>query len=102
MRLAALGLAHETNTFASEATDYASFEESGILRGDEIVRAYAESHATMAGFLEARETLGRRDRACLRGVARDDGGLPGGAGNAGRRRGATAVHVHQSHWHDHV
>ena len=49
MRLAALGLARQTNTFASEATDYASFEESGILRGDEIVRAYAESHATMAG-----------------------------------------------------
>jgi len=58
MRLAALGLAHETNTFASQATDYASFEESGILRGDEIVRDYAESHATMAGFLEAREKLG--------------------------------------------
>jgi microcystin degradation protein MlrC len=58
MRLAALGLAHETNTFASQATDYAAFEESGILRGDEIVRDYAESHATMAGFLEAREALG--------------------------------------------
>jgi len=58
MRLAALGLAHETNTFASQVTDYASFEESGILRGDEIVRDYAESHATMAGFLEAREKLG--------------------------------------------
>jgi microcystin degradation protein MlrC len=58
MRLAALGLAHETNTFASAATDYASFEESGILRGDEIVRDYAESHATMAGFLDARRLAG--------------------------------------------
>jgi microcystin degradation protein MlrC len=58
MRLAALGLAHETNTFASTVTDYAAFEESGILRGDEIVRDYAESHATMAGFLDARDTYG--------------------------------------------
>jgi microcystin degradation protein MlrC len=58
MRLAALGFAHETNTFAQHPTDYAAFEESGILRGDQIVRDYAESHATMAGFLEAREKLG--------------------------------------------
>jgi microcystin degradation protein MlrC len=58
MRLAALGMAHETNTFASAAADYAAFEESGILRGDEIVRDYAGSHATMAGFLQARETYG--------------------------------------------
>src|SRR5262245_61935235 len=53
MRLAALGMAHETNTFATQPTDYAAFEESGILRGEDIVRDYAQSHATMAGFLEA-------------------------------------------------
>ncbi len=53
MRLAALGMAHETNTFARHLTDYAAFEESGILRGEQIVREYAESHATMAGFLDA-------------------------------------------------
>jgi len=58
MRLAALGIAHETNTFARGATDYAAFEQSGILRGEDIVRDYAESHATMAGFLEARARLG--------------------------------------------
>ncbi len=51
-------MAHETNTFAKDRTDYASFVESGILRGDEIVRDYATSHATMAGFLDAREKLG--------------------------------------------
>ena len=34
MRLAALGMAHETNTFARYATDYAAFEQSGILHGD--------------------------------------------------------------------
>src|SRR6266568_2141648 len=55
MRLAALGMAHETNTFARHATDYAAFEQSGILRGDEILREYVNSHATMAGFLDARE-----------------------------------------------
>src|SRR4030095_9474858 len=53
MRLAALGIAHETNTFARHATDYAAFEESGIVRGDQIVHDYADSHATMAGFLDA-------------------------------------------------
>ncbi|HEY3061827.1 MAG TPA: M81 family metallopeptidase [Chloroflexota bacterium] len=58
MRLAALGMAHETNTFARDATDFAAFVQSGILRGEEIVRDYGESHATMAGFLEARATLG--------------------------------------------
>ena len=46
-------MAHETNTFARHATVYADFEESGILRGEQIVRDYAESHATMAGFLDA-------------------------------------------------
>jgi microcystin degradation protein MlrC len=58
MRLAALGMAHETNTFARHQTEYADFEESGILRGEQIVRDYAESHATMAGFLEAGRTPG--------------------------------------------
>src|SRR5947208_2267714 len=53
VRLAALGMAHETNTFARHLTDYDDFAESGILRGDQIVRDYAESHATMAGFLDA-------------------------------------------------
>jgi len=46
-------MAHETNTFARHLTDYDDFAESGILRGDQIVRDYAESHATMAGFLDA-------------------------------------------------
>src|SRR5438477_78323 len=58
MRLAALGMAHETNTFARHPTDYAAFEESGILRGEQIVRDYAESHATMAGFLDAGRLTG--------------------------------------------
>ena len=58
MRFAALGLAHETNTFSAVPTDYATFERAGILRGAEIERVYAESHATMAGFLDAGARLG--------------------------------------------
>jgi microcystin degradation protein MlrC len=58
MRLAALGMSHETNTFAALPTDYAAFVESGILRGDEIVRDYGQSYATMAGFLEAGPKFG--------------------------------------------
>ncbi len=58
MRFATLGLSHETNTFASGATDYAAFEATGILRGGEIVRDYRDSHATMAGFLEAGARFG--------------------------------------------
>ena len=52
MRLATLGISHETNTFARLPASYERFLESGILRGEDIVRAYAESHATLAGFLE--------------------------------------------------
>jgi hypothetical protein len=50
VRLATLGLSHETNTFARLPATYARFEEDGILRGNEIVREYADSHATLAGY----------------------------------------------------
>jgi microcystin degradation protein MlrC len=53
VRLATLGLSHETNTFARLPATYARFEADGILRGNEIVREYADSHATLAGYLEA-------------------------------------------------
>jgi microcystin degradation protein MlrC len=55
VRLALLGLHHETNTFASGPTRYEDFT---ILRGDEILRAYRDSHATVAGFLDAAERYG--------------------------------------------
>jgi microcystin degradation protein MlrC len=58
MRLAALGISHETNTFASVPTRYEHFVERALLRGDEITRRYRESHATLAGYLEASERLG--------------------------------------------
>ena len=50
MRLALLGVAHETNTFSRVAARYDLFT---IIRGDEIVRQYGESHSTNAGYLEA-------------------------------------------------
>ena len=55
MRLAALGLSHETNTFASHRATHDSFT---ILRGDEVIAHHATAQSTMAGFLEAREWLG--------------------------------------------
>ena len=58
MRLATLGLSHETNTFALLPATYERFAEDGILRGDDIVRVYGSSHATLAGYLEAGEQPG--------------------------------------------
>jgi microcystin degradation protein MlrC len=58
MRIAALGISHETNTFSPVPTTYDRFAESGILRGDEIAARYRDSHATFAGFFDAAERLG--------------------------------------------
>lgn len=53
MRLATLGLVHEANTFSPILADPALFADGGVLRGKEIVEQYAESDATMGGFLAA-------------------------------------------------
>ncbi|HET8678947.1 MAG TPA: M81 family metallopeptidase [bacterium] len=53
IRLAALGMSHETNTFVSAQTDYTAFEHTGILHADEIVGAFKDAHSTMAGYLDA-------------------------------------------------
>jgi microcystin degradation protein MlrC len=53
MRIALLGICHETNTFSSVTTDLAKFENDGILRGEEIVAAHATAHTSLAGFLAA-------------------------------------------------
>ncbi|MBO0703054.1 MAG: M81 family metallopeptidase, partial [Candidatus Dormibacteraeota bacterium] len=50
IRLAALGLMHESNTFASELTDLAAFRVSGILRGEEMWAQLATSRHSLAGF----------------------------------------------------
>lgn len=51
MRLAMLGFYHETNTFATNPADYAEWEQSGILRGDELLAVYGESQFSFAGFM---------------------------------------------------
>jgi microcystin degradation protein MlrC len=53
IRIALLGLAHETNTFSSVTTDLAKFERDGILRGEEIIAAHATAHTSLSGFLAA-------------------------------------------------
>src|SRR5918995_6595012 len=55
MRLAALGLHHESNTFSPMPGDLDQFRRAGVARGAQIVDRYATSHATMSGFLEAGE-----------------------------------------------
>src|SRR5882762_8929603 len=61
LRVAAMGLHHETNTFSSFPTTYASFSTSsygGLLRGDEIDRHQRSSHSTFAGYFQAADDLG--------------------------------------------
>ena len=53
IRIALLGLCHETNTFSSVTTDLAKFERDGILRGEEIVAAHGTAHTSLSGFLAA-------------------------------------------------
>jgi len=51
VRLAVLGLGHETNTFSTVPADLATYEDGGIHRGPEMIDHYATSQATFAGFL---------------------------------------------------
>ena len=53
MRIAALGLFHETNTFQSVKTDYELFEEFEFLRGGEIAERHANSKFTLGGYFQA-------------------------------------------------
>jgi len=52
MKIAILGLYHETNTFSKVRADYDAFE---IYRGHEIIDQYIDSHSTNAGFLQLEE-----------------------------------------------
>ena len=58
MRLALMGMAHETNTFSRVPASYAEFQQAGILRGDEMVREYRDSEHVIAGYLEASDLFG--------------------------------------------
>jgi microcystin degradation protein MlrC len=59
MRLAAMGILHETNTFSTSPTDDAAFEHStisgthGDLLGDEVWEVYGHTGITIAGYRDA-------------------------------------------------
>jgi len=52
IRLAVLGLHHETNTFSTVLADLAAYKSGGIHRGEEFVAHYQDSQATYGGYLE--------------------------------------------------
>ncbi|MFU8876364.1 M81 family metallopeptidase [Micromonospora sp. SL4-19] len=51
LRLAALGLFHESNSFCPTPTDLSACELIGILRGEQIRAVHGDSASTMAGLL---------------------------------------------------
>lgn len=53
IRLAALGLWHEANTFSTQIVDLAEMEAAGVLRGQEIIAQHAGGTSTMSGYLAA-------------------------------------------------
>ena len=55
MRLAALGLSHETNTFSRVLADLEMWD---VLRGDELRQKHATATTTLAGYFSASEKLG--------------------------------------------
>lgn len=52
MRIACLGMMHETNTFQTVPTTYEAFERFELLRGDEITAQHATANSTISGFFE--------------------------------------------------
>jgi microcystin degradation protein MlrC len=56
-RIAIAGFMHETNCFVPGLTDFENFahppDRPGILRGDDLLREFAEQGASTAGFLNA-------------------------------------------------
>ncbi len=58
MRIATLGISHETNTFSRVLAEYDKFEEVELLRGHEILERHADSNYTIAGYVEASRQLG--------------------------------------------
>ncbi len=55
LRVAVLGLHHESNTFAPVPATLDRFLAGGFFEGEEIVQNYGTSQATLGGFLELRE-----------------------------------------------
>ena len=60
LRIATLGIHHETNTFASNKTTMAEFERSGlqtyaVQRGQQYYDMHKSAQTSMAGFIQASE-----------------------------------------------
>lgn len=51
MRIALLGITHETNTFSPIVTDLAKFEADGSLVGHQIIEKHGDARTMLAGFL---------------------------------------------------
>jgi len=58
MRIATLGISHETNTFSRVPAEYDKFVQVELLRGAEIIERHGDSNYTIAGYLEASRELG--------------------------------------------
>ena len=58
MRIPILGISHETNTFSNVPADYPQWENTGILRGQQIVDKFADARYTISGYLQAADELG--------------------------------------------
>lgn len=55
IRVALLGIAHETNTFSPVITDRAKFVADGIFLGSEIVTEHGSARTTLSGFLSVHD-----------------------------------------------
>ena len=53
MKVAVLGFHHESNTFAPVAASLDQFMSAGLVEGERLITDYVDSHATLAGFIEA-------------------------------------------------
>lgn len=51
IRLAAIGLTHEANTFATGSVGIDEFRRAGILRGEALTRRHADTGTIMGGYL---------------------------------------------------
>jgi len=52
MRIAIGGIMHESNTFSSQATDLARFQEGSLTYGAAMVPAWRDAHHEVGGFIE--------------------------------------------------
>jgi microcystin degradation protein MlrC len=76
-RIAMAGFMHETNCFVPEPTDYEHFarppDRPGILRGDEVLKEFAVSGASTAGFMAGND--GNHELAPLLWTSTTPGGM---------------------------